>query len=319
MTAQGQHLIATPVQNSDLYWALSGGGPGTYGVVISLTVRAHPGGLFGSASLAFLTAGISKDTFWAAFAYWQTLTASFVDAGNTAVHIITASSFSIVPFTAPGASVVETTALLTPFTTYPTTYNINFSLNVTSLPFLDHYEKYLGPFPFGSYPTAQLVGGRLIPRSVVESNNAALISAFRNITEDSTFYLAVVSLNAGHPVRAAPVAPNSVLPAWRDALFSVIIPSPWDFTLPRSVEVEREAYLTHVVGPSLTQLTPGSGTYLNEANFLDPNWKQVLYEVNYEGLRAVKAKYDPADLFFASTAVGSDSWVLTAEERLCRA
>src|ERR1700712_2958713 len=38
VTANGTHLIASPTQNSDLYWALSGGGPGTYGVVVSVTV-----------------------------------------------------------------------------------------------------------------------------------------------------------------------------------------------------------------------------------------------------------------------------------------
>lgn len=30
VTAEGIHLVATPTKNSDLYWALSGGGGGTY-------------------------------------------------------------------------------------------------------------------------------------------------------------------------------------------------------------------------------------------------------------------------------------------------
>ena len=89
--------------------------------------------------------------------------------------------------------------------------------------------------------------------------------------------------------------------------------------MPRSVEVEREEYLTDVIGPTLAELTPGSGTYLNEGDFNDPNWKQDFYGVNYERLREIKKKYDPTDLFFAITAVGSDAWVVTAEERLCRA
>jgi hypothetical protein len=32
---------ASRVENSDLFWALSGGGGGTYGVVMSLTSKAH--------------------------------------------------------------------------------------------------------------------------------------------------------------------------------------------------------------------------------------------------------------------------------------
>jgi hypothetical protein len=34
---------STPTKNQDLYWALSGGGPGAYGVVVSLTIRAFFG------------------------------------------------------------------------------------------------------------------------------------------------------------------------------------------------------------------------------------------------------------------------------------
>lgn len=318
VTAQGQHLTATPEQNSDLYWALSGGGPGTYGVVISLTVRTHPPGLVGGASLGFASAGISNDTYWDAIAYWQSLQEGLVDAGTTSIVLVLTSGFQLVPFTAPGASVNETTMLLAPFTNYLTAHKISFSLNVTSLPFVDHYQKYLGPFPFGPFPTSQLTGGRLIPRSVVKNNNAALTTAFRNIVEDSTFYLSIISLNAGEPTRQRPVAPNAVLPAWRDALFTVIIISPWDFKGPLSAEIERVNLLTNVLEPSLKALTPGSGTYLNEANFQDPDWRRDFYGNNYDALRAIKAKYDHDDLFYATTAVGSDAWSVAADGRLCR-
>jgi len=43
VTAKGTHLVATPTQNSDLYWALSGGGAGNYAVIVSLTLKAHAG------------------------------------------------------------------------------------------------------------------------------------------------------------------------------------------------------------------------------------------------------------------------------------
>lgn len=49
----GQILIATPDQNTDLYWALSGGGGGTYGAVLSMTVKLHPDMPTAGASLYF--------------------------------------------------------------------------------------------------------------------------------------------------------------------------------------------------------------------------------------------------------------------------
>jgi FAD/FMN-containing dehydrogenase len=93
LTAQGQHLIATPRQNQDLYWALSGGGGGTYGVVISLTIRTHPTDIVGGAVLGFAVAGIPNDTYWDAIAYWQILQEELVDAGTTTLTVIVPSGF----------------------------------------------------------------------------------------------------------------------------------------------------------------------------------------------------------------------------------
>ena len=64
VTAIGEHLVATPSQNADLYWALSGGGGGTYGVVSSLTVKAHPDLNTSAGNLTFTSSGISQDSFW---------------------------------------------------------------------------------------------------------------------------------------------------------------------------------------------------------------------------------------------------------------
>ncbi|KAL4861793.1 hypothetical protein BDV12DRAFT_203646 [Aspergillus spectabilis] len=49
---------------SDLFWALSGGGGGTYGVVWSMTSKAHPGTPVSGLNLTFTNAGISQDIFY---------------------------------------------------------------------------------------------------------------------------------------------------------------------------------------------------------------------------------------------------------------
>lgn len=53
VTADGKHLSATPKENPDLYWAFSGGGPGTFAIVLSMTVRLYPESPVGSAALSF--------------------------------------------------------------------------------------------------------------------------------------------------------------------------------------------------------------------------------------------------------------------------
>ena len=54
---------------------------------------------------------------------------------------------------------------------------------------------------------------------------------------------------------------------WRNTFRTVLVPSPCDFTLPRSVEEQRKAVLTSSLIPKLTAVTPNPGTYLNEADF----------------------------------------------------
>ena len=62
VTANGDRIIATPLNNADMYWALTGSGSGTFGVVISMTVRAHQDGAVGGTTLSFALDEISKDT-----------------------------------------------------------------------------------------------------------------------------------------------------------------------------------------------------------------------------------------------------------------
>ena len=51
VTADGDHVIANPYQNEDLFWALRGGGGGTWGVVTSVTYKTHPSTPLSSALL----------------------------------------------------------------------------------------------------------------------------------------------------------------------------------------------------------------------------------------------------------------------------
>ncbi|KAJ6035993.1 isoamyl alcohol oxidase [Penicillium herquei] len=183
-------------------------------------------------------------------------------------------------------------------------YTIN---TTTSTDFLSHYLRYFGPLPDGAYATAQLIGGRLVPRSTLQ---------------DSLHLIYVVGFAANFSVTASrsPVASNAKLSAWRDTGVSLILPSVWNFTLPRcSVEIQRELKLTNDLEPKLRELNPGSGGYLNEANFMLRTWKEDFYGINYDRLREIKNKYDPKDMFYAHSTVRNDAWMVAEDESLCRA
>ena len=320
VTADGQHLIASHDQNSDLYWALSGGGGGTYAVVLSLTTKAHPDGVVGGAALSFNTTAVPPDTYWDLIGVWQAGLPALVDTGASIVWEVTNSTFTISPVTSPGSTEAEVIDLLKPFTAELEKRKITYSMRVTSFPtFLQHFSTYFGPLPDGIYPVTQVTGGRLVPRSVVQNNNAGLTSAMRTMVSDGTFSVAALAINVAHSDVGNKPSSNAVLPAWRDAIFGTVIFSPWNFTAPLSSMLAVEDRLTNEIVPVIENVTPGSGTYLNEADFRLATWKEDFYGANYQTLRDVKRKYDVHDLFYATTAVGSDAWEVAADGRLCRA
>ncbi|KAK1637103.1 hypothetical protein BDP81DRAFT_460692 [Colletotrichum phormii] len=317
ITPSGEHVVATPQQYSDLYWALSGGGPGTYAVVLSLTVRAYPDGSIGGATLAFSTAGVEKDDFWNFFKSWQDLLPSLTAAGGTAGYAVTKDAFFIAPITLPRWTKEQVSGLISPLVERLDELGIMYMLEVTStLTFLDHYRKHGGPLPRGPYTIHHLFGGRMIPRSTVEENSTALVGAIRSILEDTDAFLGFVALDVGQKSSRKAAADNAVLPAWRDTLVTVLAQSTWNFSAPRADGQRRADEITNVVVPKLRHLTLGSGTYMNEGDFQLKTWKKDFYGANYPRLRAIKSKYDPEGLLFGLTGVGSDAWSVDEENRL---
>jgi FAD/FMN-containing dehydrogenase len=63
VTTGDEHLVASPTENRDLYWALSGGGGGTYKVIISMTTKAHPDGIVAGCSLTLNAPDSDPETF----------------------------------------------------------------------------------------------------------------------------------------------------------------------------------------------------------------------------------------------------------------
>jgi hypothetical protein len=154
---------------------------------------------------------------------------------------------------------------------------------------------------------------------VVQNNNPALTAALRNISASGDFWFICFGLNVSHALVGNTPSSNAVLPAWRNAVMSMTVIGPWNFTAPREQMLAKEDEVTNSVTPQLEAVTPGSGTYLNEADFRQKNWQETFYGSNYPRLRWVKAKYDPYNLFYATTAVGSEAWTVASDGRLCRA
>ena len=221
VTGTGAFVRATPDnEHADLYWALSGGGGGTYGVVWSLTAKAHIDVPVSGANLTFSSEGLATETFYEAVTAWHENLPRLVERGAMTVYYISSAAFTLTPFTGPGISAAEAKELLQPFLDALHRLGIQYIMTgPTDFPtYLDEYNTFQLPLEVS---TAQY-GGRLIPREVVETNNDALTAAIRTINEqESSPTFIGVGLNVNRSV--AGNVDNAVLPAWRETLIDGVI------------------------------------------------------------------------------------------------
>lgn len=248
------------------------------------------------------------------------------------VWYFTNESFAISPLTGPNVSVEQLKGLLTPLMDKLDELDIKYTSFFGQFDsYLEFFNNMFAPIQVGAcdrdaprYIDCKLIvtlgiaqyGGRLIPRSVVQNNATSLTEAYRFINEQGAQFIGT-SFNAslataGHPE-------NAVNPGWRTNLIDTVITTPWNFTAPWDEMVANQKLMTDVLLPKLAELTPNGSAYLNEADFRQPDWKDVFYGPNYAKLESIKKKYDPMHLFYAVTAVGSDFWGVQEDGRLCKA
>lgn len=326
VTADGQHLVATPRQNTDLYWALSGGGGGTFGVVLSMTAKVYPDGPVAGGSLAFTLAdaGYNDTLFWKAVELWQRHLPSLVANNNTILYNVQNDSLVVFAFTLPDQSAGSLEALVSPFLAQLEQLGVKSTLTTEqSATYVEHFDKYLGPLPYGSMPLT-MMSGRLVKKSIVQdhASNIDLVSALRSIVASGEYLVGCNTLSVagfgGDEVDSGQLA-NSVSPSWRDAIALCAINAFWDYTAPLDQNVAVKQTMVNVHVPALEAATPGSGVYLNE---IDPlyqgDWKQTIYGPNYDRLLRIKDTYDPYHVLYGLFAVGSESFYIDDGGRLCR-
>ncbi|KAJ8085852.1 hypothetical protein PM082_004671 [Marasmius tenuissimus] len=314
VTTDGRLVIASPTENEDLFWALRGGGGGTYGIVWSVTIKAyedHPSTL---AFLNFTSDGIPPETYWDALQTYLALTPTLTAAQLVSSASLHGERFSLSPLFGFNKTSTEIANLINPFLKRLDNLGINYTHSITTYPtYLDAYRNLHDLGSIGQF----LLGGWLMPRSVWKDTGdfEAFTEAVRGILDDGgiavTFAMRATREVAGDPE-------NAVLPAWREAEQLVITAKPLQDGEPLDQVVEGQATVTDMYDAALKKVAPRSGAYLNEADSNEPDFKTAFYGANYERLLAIKDKWDPEQILYGSIAVGGDRWYQTEEGRLCR-
>lgn len=213
----GNVLIANREEHSDLFWALSGGGGGTYGVVTRVTVKAYEAFPVTTDSLNFPMASISEDVLHGAISSLHIAVSALVDLGISATTIFS-SGYLANNLMAPNIPADEVDRILEPLITYLDQNGILYARTVTVY---DSYADYFGEASSLDYLHVQ-GGSWLIPRygALDPEKDAAYIDAILDVAGTGAT-VATLGFNVSKAV--AGDVDNAVLEAWRQALFYTLV------------------------------------------------------------------------------------------------
>ncbi|KAG0612760.1 hypothetical protein M758_6G049800 [Ceratodon purpureus] len=314
VTADGSLHTVNACQDPELFFALRGGGGGTFGVVTSVTFKLHrtPPNLVGPTIL--LSPSPNSSIPWSLETQEEILTVyaqhtGELDAANWGGYWTYTASFFNLYFLVPGTPAtanatmaplldalarIEGVVVTAPITNWAQDWRSAF----------DYLSTMMGVRATGGQ---MLLGTRILPYSALQQPRGvakAILSAKDASKLGAVGGAAVI----GPGVRGAdPHGLTSVTPAWRNGALLLISLSPWTWNATDGEKSARNATLAFA--QSLRSSYPDSGTYFNEASIDEPDWKQSFWgKKNYAKLLAIKARVDPKGLFVCRKCVGSELW-----------
>jgi FAD/FMN-containing dehydrogenase len=350
VTADGAVRIVNACRYPDLFWAIKGGGGGSWGVVTKVTVRTHDLPEFFGAAWGKIQAK-SDEAFRKLIArfvgfyaenllnpHWgeqislgpdNTLKISMVFQGLTGPQSrevwkpffdwASSSPEEVTVVDKPGAGAG------------PARRWWNVEGNNSFIP-----DKRDGAPKHHAWWTGDQgqVGAFLhgydslwLPASLLQENQRArfcdaLFAASRHKKVELHFNKGL----AGAPAEALAASRNTATnPAVLDSFVLVIIADGERPSYPGLARPAMNVEAAHknkrdidLAAAELRRIVPNAGSYVSESNYFNRTWQEAYWGANYSRLRGIKRKYDPDGLFFVHNGVGSEEWSADGFTRLTK-
>jgi len=345
VNSNGEVRIANACNNPELFWALKGGGGGSFGVVTRVTLKTHPlpeffGGVFASVKAS------SDDAY-------RRLLARFVEFYASAlynphwgeiVNLRRGNSFDV-SMSFQGLTQEQAEVIWQPFFNWlkasPADFSIASEPRIVAIParhlwdpdFLRAHvpEAILSDDRPNASPDNIFWAGNLaeaghvlygfqsawLPGLLLEPNRRrelvdALFDASRHHPIELHFQKGLAGGSAEAIAASRNTATNhTVLGAFVLAIVAGEGPPAYPGLPghePNLANARNEAGQIDRAMRVLKALAPEGGSYVAESNYFEPNWQAEYWGANYARLLAVKRRYDPDELFFVRHGVGSEGW-----------
>jgi FAD/FMN-containing dehydrogenase len=340
VTADGRVRTVNACTDSDLYWAIKGGGGGSWGVITRLTLRTHELPEFAGAAWGAIQAQ-SDEAF-------SRLLARFFDFYVTSLFnphwgeqiAVRPGNILKLSMVCQGLDRQQTRQVWQPFFDFvrasPADFRITDELSTGTLAARDWWT--LGKNPslrpdtragapayraywdgdqaqVGAYlhaydslwlPDSLLKGtgrARLVQSLMQGSRHKDIELHFNKGLAEAPGEAITAALDtATHPgvVRAFALA---IIADGQGPAYPGMSGKPMDLAAARE-----DAHAIGAATAQLRKLAPAAGSYVSESNYFNPRWQEAYWGTHYRRLRSIKKKYDPDGLFFVHHGVGSEEW-----------
>jgi hypothetical protein len=311
VTADGRYVIANAVSNPDLFWAIRGGGGGTFGVVVEATIKAYPDVPVTAVTWFLNATKPVPNSLDQPLTYLYNQLPELHDKGISGyIENGHGSQAGSLFHTGEDAGVEKAHAIWRPilekmqsfpgvqpyqskthhFSNYTSFFEAGFGTMYTMA-----RRKRHGPMDDG-----KVVGAKgKVPQDShflgsKHLKSANIMSAFGSA--NGNYMVLLVS-----PEQKIKGEDTSVNPDWRKAIAHVF-----------AMKVPGQSN-----ADSIRKFAPELGAYANEAYFGEPNWQKSFWGSNYAKLSEIKTKYDANGTFWVTPGINAEQYVVQ-DGRVCK-
>jgi hypothetical protein len=340
VTADGKTVIANPYQNKDLFWALRGGGGGTFGVVTKMTLKTYPlPSTFGLVQgtlkaknnsaykqligkfLVFFRDHLNNKHWGEQIGFGpdNTITIGMVYQGLTKAQVekIWAPMHAKLSILAISPAKMWDLAYWKKHK--PEMVKPNFMRGSSAgqywwAPDNDQVSMYW--YAYSSW---------WLPLHLFKSDHIKkTVNVFYKASRIRPFSLHIQKgLAGGSNLALSSEKTTSVNPSLYDSATLVLMASGTNNYYPEikgqklnhNQAIRQRDKVSHAMS-YFERLAPNAGSYANEGDYFQKNWQHVFWGANYARLYQIKQHYDPHGLFYCHHCVGSELW---KSHGMCRA
>lgn len=350
VTADGKLLVANQCQNQDLFWAIRGGGGGTFGVVTKMTIKTHTLPKTLGVIMGKIKAN-SDEAFKKLIAVFVKFYPDNLNNQHWGEQIAFKPDNSI-DLLLMYQNLKESEAVDTfkPIQQFVDKNQDDYSIELKSMPIksnkfwdMDYMQKHYpelvsqnkakdaNPGEYWWTPN-QAEANKLwftyqswwIPLKLFDADQQSTLSdAIYNASRLTKVTFHINKGLAGASKEAIEEGKKTALnPKTFDAAALLIMGAGTNNKLigVKGMEPDEDMAQEKVANISkainlFRHIAPDSGTYSSEADYFMNNWQDVFWGKHYQRLLKIKQQYDPKGLFYCHHCIGSEFW---SDDGMCR-